>query len=260
MEISACKRRSIAATISLRLCGPSIASPAFAAGSAAPSFASAAGMQTGNARQMPCSCPPDALQLRARCYPRAPPWCRFDTPPTRRLHPLCTVAIQRTLTRDLFYSPISLYNINHCPLSYKLPSLPQASTTPHPAPHATGRCSCQLLLVRRARPCGGGRPGRRARGGRRSRASALHSHSSSAGRTRLGLLRRVHRQRPRIVHRLGLGTPHAECCWAAHLPSTSEASRLRTWSSTYDVAANFAGSTEKSHCTHGTPEAAPHVW
>ena len=173
--------------------------------------------------------------------------------------------MQRTLTScgDIFCSPISLYNINHCPLSYKLPSLPQASTTvPLTQPHTPQvlAAACQLLLVRRARPCGGGRPGRRARGWRRSRASALHSHSSSAGRTRLGLLRRVHRQRPRIVHRLGLGTPHPQCCWAAHLPSTSEASRLRTWSSTYDVAANFAGSTEKSHWTHGTPEAAPHVW
>ena len=256
MEISACKRRSIAATISLRLCGPSIASPAFAAGSAAPSFASAAGMQTGNARQMPCSCPPDALQLRARCYLRAPAsavsdWASNSAPPST-LH----VAMQRTLTRvvQIFSVALFLYIISttvhshiNCPLCPR-PPLQYPLTQP------------QLLLVRRARPCGGGRPGRRARGGKRSRASALHSHSSSAGRTRLGLLRRVHRQRPRIVHRLGLGTPHPQCCWAAHLPSTSEASRLRTWSSTYDVAANFAGSTEKSHWTHGTPEAAPHVW
>ena len=53
---------------------------------------------------------------------------------------------------DIFCSPISLYNINHCPLSYKLPSLPQASTTvpPHPAP-APARAPCPTVWRGQAR-------------------------------------------------------------------------------------------------------------
>ena len=201
---------------------------------------------------MPCSC---ALAV-TRSGSAVSDWASNSAPPST-LHGGNAANADRVV--EIFSVALFLYIISttvhshiNCPLCPR-PPLQYPSPTRH-------RCSCQLLLVRRARPCGGGRPERRARGGRRSRASALHSHSSSAGRTRLGLLRRVHRQRPRIVHRLGLGTPHPQCCWAAHLPSTSEASRLRTWSSTYDVAANFAGSTEKSHWTHGTPEAAPHVW
>ena len=99
--------------------------------------------------------PPDALQLPARCpaparsllRTRSGLVCRFDT---TRLQlgasKHCTVAIQRTLQRcgDLFCSHTSLYNINR-----------------------------PYLTVWR------GQAGRRARGGRRSRASALHSHSRS---------------------------------------------------------------------------------
>ena len=210
--------------------------------------------------------PPDALQLPARCPAAARSLLRtrsaaVSTPPTRLLHPLCTVAIQRTLIRvvEIFSIALFLYIISttvhsytNCPLcprpplQYPLPSPTRLRGAP--------ASSCSCAVPDRVEGAG---PDAEPEGGE-AREPPLYT--VTAGRTRLGLLRRVHRQRPRIVHRLGLGTPHPECCWAAHLPSTSEASRLRTWSSTYDVAANFAGSTEKSHCTHGTPEAAPHVW
>ena len=97
------------------------------------------------ARQMPCSC---ALAVTHALRPGA---VSTAPPPTRRLQPLCTVAIQRTLSKNLFYSPISLHNINHCPLSHKLPSLPQASTTvPLTQPHTpqagapASSCSCAV--------------------------------------------------------------------------------------------------------------------
>ena len=134
--------------------------------------------------------PPDALQLPARGPAAARSLLRtrsaaVSTPPTRLLHPLCTVAIQRTLIRvvEIFSIALFLYIISttvhsytNCPLcprpplQYPLPSPTRLRGAP------ASSCSCAVPDRVEGAGCPDAEP---ARGGRSSRASALHSHSRS---------------------------------------------------------------------------------
>ena len=146
--------------------------------------------------------PPDALQLPARCPAPARSLLRTRSdlvpfrPHASNSAPPTTLHGGNPADADHFCSPISLHNINHCPLSHKLPSLPQASTTvpltqPHTPQAGAPASSCSCAVPDRVEGAG---PDAEPEGGE-AREPPLYS--VIAGRTRLGLLRRVHRQRPR---------------------------------------------------------------
>ena len=106
--------------------------------------------------------PPDALQLPARCPAAARSLLRtrspaVSTPPTRRLHPLCTVAIQRTLTCrrvvEIFSIALFLYIISITVHSYINCPLCPRPPLQYPLPSPTRHAYSVLLPAPARAPC-----------------------------------------------------------------------------------------------------------